>query len=124
CLFLLLTVTMGFRPISSDLKYTSLRMYEMGWFEHDILDILQVSRRSLYRWRAIFRSHGSVTNPPPQSKGPERKITRLILENILHLFRDHPGTFPDELQWWLLYHHNIELSRQAISENLIAAGIS
>ena len=53
------------RRISPDLKLAALRLWDLGWDEIDIIQgLATISRRSMYRWKALFEDIGDVVRPP------------------------------------------------------------
>jgi transposase len=112
------------RRISNDLKECALRLWESGWSQDDICSTLQVSKRSMYRWREIFDEFGSVCKPPSPIRGRQRRISRAVLDSIHLIYRNDPDTYLDEVQWWLAYHHNIAISIPALHRNLAESGLT
>ncbi|KAI0062011.1 hypothetical protein BV25DRAFT_1804463 [Artomyces pyxidatus] len=115
---------MVFRKISNDLKECALELWEKGWDEEDIQEALGVSRRSLFRWRAIFREFGTVQKPPSPLRGRVRTITRHILDAMADLYHLHPDTYLDELQLWLAINHDVDISLSGIQKNLDQVGLT
>jgi transposase len=112
------------RRISNDIKEVGLSLWEKGWEVLDICEALYVSRRSLYRWRAIFEEHGTVTRPPSPLRGRTRIITRAVLEAMQIVYKSDPDIYLDELQYWLAIHHDIAISVPALHQNLEDAGLT
>ncbi|KAL1942037.1 hypothetical protein VTO73DRAFT_6567 [Trametes versicolor] len=115
---------MVYRKISVDLQECALRLWELGWTEADICETLEISRASLYRWRALFRSFGNTSRPPSPLRGRPRIISRAVLSAIQLLLLSHPDTYLDELVWWLAVKHDIAISRSALQANLSQAGLT
>jgi transposase len=106
------------------MKDCALRLWESGWDEHDICAALLVSRRSLYRWRAIFDTFGAVKRPSSPLIGRTRIITRAVLTAVHHIYATNPDTYIDELVWWLAIHHDIVISPSTLHRNLQEAGLT
>lgn len=115
---------MGNRKISRDLKECALRLWELGWEEHDILQGLAVSRSSLYRWRAIFDEYNDVQRPPSPLRGRTRIISRAVLTAVHDIYRNEPDMYLDELVFWLAINHDIAISKSALQKNLEEAGLT
>ncbi|KAJ7106367.1 hypothetical protein C8R44DRAFT_638728 [Mycena epipterygia] len=115
---------MGNRKISSDIKECALRLWELGWDRSAIISTLLVSQASLYRWAKIFDEFGSVTPPPPPIMGRPRVIGLAALTAIKEIYTKHPETYLVELQWWLLIHHDIQISISALHDTLEKAGLT
>jgi transposase len=112
------------RRISADLKWTAMRLWELGWEELDILQGLAVSRSSIYRWRKLFDEIGDVVRPPSPLRGRTRTITRAVLTAVQELYRGEPDLYLDELVFWLAIHHDIVISKSALHTNLKEAGLT
>jgi len=110
--------------ISRDLKECTLRLWELGWEELDIIQGLAVSRSSLYRWRAIFKEHNDVNRPPSPLKGCTRIITRAVLTAVYDIYQSDPDIYLDELVFWLAIHHDIAISKSSLQRNLEEAGLT
>ena len=115
---------MVYRKVSSDLKECALRLWEAGWSTVDICSALCVSRASIYRWRAILDTFGSVERPGGPLCGRPRLIGLLALTVIRDIYTRHPNLYLDELQWFLAIHHDLAISIQALQENLEKAGLT
>ncbi|KAJ7261530.1 hypothetical protein C8J57DRAFT_1336441 [Mycena rebaudengoi] len=113
------------RRISPDLKECALRLWELGWSELDITQALSgcVSRRSLYRWRTIFDTFGSPTNPHARVAGRPSIITRAVLTAIHKVYKGAPDLYLKELQMWLAIHHDIVISIAALQKTLEQEGL-
>lgn len=83
-----------------------------------------MSRASLYRWRALFKSFREVSRPPSPLRGRNRIISRAVLSAIELLLQSHPDTYLDELVWWLAVKHDITISRSGLHLNLCQAGLT
>ncbi|KAF8238302.1 hypothetical protein L208DRAFT_1222886, partial [Tricholoma matsutake] len=44
-------------------------------------------------------------------------ITLAVLTAVKELYENHPDTYIDELQWFLVIHHDIPISISALQEN-------
>jgi transposase len=115
---------MGNRRISSDLKESALRLWELGWSRSDICFALSVSQDSIYRWAKIFEEFGSVNQPQSPLQVHPRIIALAAITAIKGVYTQHPDTFLDELQWFLAIHHDIAISISALQDNLEKAGLT
>lgn len=112
------------RKISPDLKECALRLWELGWEQDLIFESLNVSRASIYRWRNIFAEHNSVLKPRSPLVGRRRIIIRAVMTAIKEVYNNEADIYLDELVWWLAIHHDIVISRSALQENLVNAGLT
>ncbi|KAJ7703964.1 hypothetical protein B0H17DRAFT_1166811 [Mycena rosella] len=116
---------MGNRRISPNIKECALRLWELGWDQSAIMSTLLVSQSSLYRWANLFNEFGSVTPPPSPIIGRPRIIGLAALTVIKEIYTKHADTYYlAELKWWLLIHHNIDISISSLQETLEKAGLT
>jgi len=105
--------------ISANLKECALQLWDTGWDEEDICSALLVPCASLFFWRAIFNTFGTVNKPPSLLKGQTS-----ILTAIHQLYETTADLYLDELVWWLALHHYIMISCPALQQNLQQAGLT
>ncbi|KAJ6583565.1 hypothetical protein DFH09DRAFT_861184, partial [Mycena vulgaris] len=122
--FHLLPPIMGNRRISADLKECAICLWELGWEQLEICQILCVSRASLYRWQQIFDDFGTPTNPHARIGGRPSRITRAILTAIHDVYKGEPDLYLKELQMWLAIHHDVAISISAIQKTLEQEGLT
>ena len=106
------------------MKECALCLWESGWDEEDICDALLISRRSLYRWCAIFNTFGAVKKPQSPLVGRTRIITRAVLTAVHQVYATNSDTYINELVWWLAIHHDIVISAMTLHRNLQEAGLT
>lgn len=116
--------TMGNRKISLDFKECCLRLWENGWDVSDVCYVMRISVASMYRWDAIKDKFGSPEKPPSTLRGRTRSIGLAALTAAQDIYRRHPETYLDELRWWLLIHHDIDISISALQATLTKAGLT
>ena len=117
-------VTMGYCKISSDMKECSLHLWQAGWSTDDICSAFCISTASLYRWRRILDTYGSVECPPGPLHGRPRLIGLFAMTAIKEIYSRHPDLYLDELQWFLAIHHDLAISKSALQENLKSASLT
>ena len=110
--------------ISADLKDCVLKLWEARWHWSDICYALSVSPASFYQWRLIFEEFGTTTKPASPLIGWPHFIMLAILTAVKELYKNHPNTYIDKLQWFLVVHHDIPISIPALHDNLEKAGLS
>lgn len=115
---------MPYRKIGSDLKECALNLWQSGWSTMDICSALCVSLPSLYHWRSLLESFGSVERPPNPLQGRPRMIAMIAMTQLCSILTNHPDTYLDELQWHLVIHHDLPISLSAIRVNLKKAGLT
>ena len=109
--------------ISSDIKDTTLCLWESGWDNNNICSILQVSQSSLYCWYAILDKFGVSIASFADMWLPS--VDRLaVLTSIQELYEQHPDTYIDKLQWFLAIHHDLPISVLALQSNLEQLGLT
>jgi transposase len=79
------------RSISADMKKCALELAAMGWELEDVADILGVSTRSIERWQANMRDHGSVNRPPTNPIGRPRVMSAVISAELVDLLKEVPS---------------------------------
>ncbi|PPR01443.1 hypothetical protein CVT24_001906, partial [Panaeolus cyanescens] len=115
---------MPFRKISSDLKECAMTLWQAGWSRVDICSALCVSVASLYRWRDVLDTFGSVERPSNPLRGRPRLIGIVAMTQLQSILSNHPDTYLDELQWHLAVYHDLPISLSAIHVNLKKAGLT
>ena len=119
---------MGNRRISAELKECALNLWAKGWELKDITDTLIVSQASsLYRWRAIFEEHKSVTKlPSTPLRYARNRLIRAVLtaSRTVYTSTADPDLYLDELVLWLALRHDIAISVPALQEILTEAGLT
>ena len=63
---------MVYRKISEDLKNRAIILYDQGLIPDDISKLLEISNRSLSRWRSNQETYGSVIPPLTYRSGRSR----------------------------------------------------
>jgi transposase len=106
------------------MKECALRLWEAGWTKFDICSALCVSTPSLYRWRNLMDNIGSVVAAPSPLHGRPRLIGLMAMTAIKDIYTRQPDLYLDELQWYLAIHHDLAISKSALQDNLIKAGLS
>lgn len=69
-------------------------------------------------------SIGSVVAPPSPLHGRPHLIVLMAMTAIKDIYTRQPDLYLDELQWYLAIHHDLAISKSALQENLIKAGLS
>ncbi|KAJ7669988.1 hypothetical protein DFH06DRAFT_1372555, partial [Mycena polygramma] len=89
---------MVYRAISEDLKARALWLLEAGCIT-EVCELLGVSRRSLFRWKANQQNYGSVIPPPNPVRGRPRILNGDQTHDLLTLLAEAPEMFLDERHW-------------------------
>ncbi|KAJ7632069.1 hypothetical protein B0H17DRAFT_894679, partial [Mycena rosella] len=89
-----------------------------------IFSTLLVSQASLYRWAKIFEEFGSVNPPPPPIMGRPRIIGLATLTAVKEIYTKNADTYLTELKWWLIIHHDINISISALQATLEKVGLT
>jgi transposase len=101
---------MGNRRISPDLKKCAVELELLGWDMEDVADILGVSSKSVKRWRDNMMDHGTLDRPHRRPPGPPRKLSSVILPQLLDLLREAPSLYLVEMSEWLAIIHDVKVS--------------
>ncbi|KAJ6478161.1 hypothetical protein C8R47DRAFT_1198643 [Mycena vitilis] len=92
---------MVYRAISNDLKGRALWLLEAGFITDDVVDLLGVSRASLYRWKANELNYDSVTPPHNPLQGRPRILNPDQTHDLLTLLAEAPEMYLDEITDWV-----------------------
>ncbi|KAJ7303151.1 hypothetical protein DFH08DRAFT_826006 [Mycena albidolilacea] len=111
----------GTRRISPNIKECALSLWELSWDRSAICSTFLMSQASLAQ---IFEEFGSVNPPPPLIMGRPRIIGLAALTAIKEIYTRHADTYLLELQWWLVIHHDIQISISALQETLECTGLT
>ena len=90
-------------------------------FEH-VIDVLGVSRASVYRWKKNYELYGSVLAPNSGLRGRPSVVTSDMLGDIQDLLHSRPDYYIDEIQQWLLIAHGISVSTTTVHRCIRDAG--
>ncbi|TFL00241.1 hypothetical protein BDV98DRAFT_110216 [Pterulicium gracile] len=83
-----------------------------------VAHLLAVSEESIDRWVDKFEQYGDA-NPPIFRPGRPRIISPELLREITNRIAQYPDEYLNEMQEWLALYHNVEISKSALSENLL-----
>ena len=106
------------------MKLCALKLWDQGWELEDIIDTLGVSCSSIYWWKAIFETYGSVNRPQLTLHGPACILTRAVLTAVHTIYEQESNLYLDELVLWPAIHHDIMISTSALHRNLKNAGLT
>lgn len=125
---------MVFRHISDDLKERALWLDEQdfelirphipGAAEDDVEWLTGTSERSLRRWRANMREHGSVNPPASLPRGRPPKMHPDVIEDLVALNLESPELYLDEILDWLAVAHDQAISRSRLNEILAECNVT
>ncbi|KAJ7662258.1 hypothetical protein B0H17DRAFT_887104, partial [Mycena rosella] len=94
------------------------------WDQSAICSTLLVSQASLYHWAKIFEEFGSVNPPPPPIMGRPHIIGLAALTAVKEIYTKNADTYLTELKWWLIIHHDINISISALQATLEKVGLT
>ncbi|KAF5337894.1 hypothetical protein D9611_014776 [Ephemerocybe angulata] len=93
---------MPYRPISADVKWAAIRLYDRNLLElPDILDCLKLSRRTFFRVRRCLLETGDVVRHSTGLRGRPRQFQFEDIDYLLRVIKHRPDWFLDELQMLL-----------------------
>ncbi|KAJ7653528.1 hypothetical protein B0H17DRAFT_872135, partial [Mycena rosella] len=105
---------MVYRRISDDLKERALWLLEAGYITEEVCDLLGVSRRSLFRWKANQEDYNSVKPPYNPLQGRPRILNADQTHDLLTMLQEAPEMYLDEIQDWIAVTQDTGISRTAI----------
>ncbi|KAJ6477123.1 hypothetical protein C8R47DRAFT_1187045 [Mycena vitilis] len=115
---------MVYRAISNDLKGRALWLLEAGFITDDVVDLLGVSRASLYRWKANELNYDSVTPPHNPLQGRPRILNPDQTHDLLNLLAEAPEMYLDEITDWVAVTHDTGISCTAIHTLIHDSGLT
>ena len=115
---------MVFRKISKDVKDRAIDLHYQGLIPRDICDLLEISSRSLSRWRRNQETHGSTLPPPMYMAGRPRILNSEQALSICEQLDRALEMYLDEIQDWVALTMQTSISKSALSELIRDAGYS
>ena len=116
---------MPFRKVSRDLKLAAIRMHELGILTvAQIIDCLQISRRTFYRVLQLWNSTGDVVQHTNGVRGRPRLLHFDDIDYLKRIIKHRPDWFLDELLSLLETSRFISAHFKTIHLELVRAGIS
>ncbi|KAJ3542004.1 hypothetical protein NMY22_g3671 [Coprinellus aureogranulatus] len=116
---------MPYRRISADLKWAAIRLYENDLLElADILDCLEISERTFWRIRKLWRETGDVVKHCTGLRGRPRIFQYEDIDYLLRVIKHRPDWFLDELSLLLETNRFVSVHFTTIYRALERAGVS
>jgi transposase len=116
---------MGYHRISRDVKIAAIKLYEQDLLSlSDILDCCGFSERTFYQILRLWRETGDVIHPSRSLQGRLRSLDYNDVQYLLHLIRENPDYFLDELLCLLKTNHFISVHYATIYRELKWHGVS
>ena len=116
---------MPFRKVSRDLKLAAIRMHELGILTvAQIIDCLQISRRTFYWVLQLWNSTGDVVQHTNSVRGHPRLLHFDDIDYLKCIIKHRPDWFLDELLSLLETSRFISAHFKTIHLELVRAGIS
>ncbi|EFP83014.2 uncharacterized protein PGTG_09982 [Puccinia graminis f. sp. tritici CRL 75-36-700-3] len=110
------------RYINPYAKYLAVDLWNQHMDIEQIKRTLRInfSRSSLHRWTHLHKSTGCVVRNPADYEpfGPRGSIPEDIQEELRVYLREHPTSYLDEIQEWLLEEHDIATCISTIDQTL------
>ena len=116
---------MPYRKISRDLKLAAMRMHELGILSvAQIIDCLQISRRTFYRVLELWNTTGDVIQHTNGVRGRPRLLHFDDIDYLNRIIKHRPDWFLDELLSLLETNRFISAHFTTIHRELVRAGVS
>jgi transposase len=115
---------MVFRHISKDMKERALYLYRHRWISANIARLFGVSLRSICRWQATARIHGSPITPRLYMQGRPRTFSAMQLRDIVGLVAEALYLYLQEISNWAAIALELAVPRSTLSRNLREAGLT
>ena len=116
---------MPFRKISRDLKLAAVHLHEQGLLPlADILDCLNISRRTFYHVLGLWHATGDVVHHTNGVCGQPQLLHFDDVNYLKRLIKARPDWFLDELLFLLQTNRFISVNYLTIHRELVWAGVS
>ncbi|KAJ7247434.1 hypothetical protein B0H12DRAFT_1176342 [Mycena haematopus] len=115
---------MVYRAISEDLKVRALYLLDKGYITEEVCELMGVSRRSLYRWKANQLDYDGVIPPANPLRGRPRILNPDQTHDLLTLLAEAPELYLDEIMDWVALYLDASISRTALHTLINDAGLT
>ena len=119
-----LCLPMVYRHISKDMKERVLWLISHEYVPEDVVELFDISQRSVARWRQNNRLYGSVIPPPNPMQCRPRILNADMTHDLYTLLEEAPEMYLSEIQDWIALTHEVHISKSALHDNIRNAGIS
>ncbi|KAJ7862170.1 hypothetical protein B0H13DRAFT_1566888, partial [Mycena leptocephala] len=99
-------------------------LLEQGYITDDVCELLGVSRRSLFRWKANQQDYGSVIPPRNFLRGRPRILNADQTHDVLTLLAEAPKMYPDEIIDWVALYLDTAISHTALHTLINDSGLT
>jgi transposase len=110
--------------ISKDLKECVLWLISHKYVPKDIIELFDISERSIARWRQNNCLYGSVVPPPNPMQCRSRILNVDMTHNLYTLLEKALEMYLGEIQDWIALAHEVHISKSALHDNIRDTGIS
>jgi len=107
---------------SLEVKERAIALWDDPQLCEHVIDVLGVSRASIYRWKKNFELYGSVLPPSSGLQGRPSIVTSDMLDDVRDLLHSRPNYYIDEIQQWFLIAHGIGISATTVHRSILDAG--
>jgi transposase len=117
-------LAMVYHHISKDLKERVLWLISHKYVPEDIIELFDISERSIARWRQNNRLYGSVVPPPNPMQCQPHILNVDMTHDLYTLLEEAPEMYLGEIQDWIALAREVHISKSALHDNIRDAGIS
>ncbi|KAF8237323.1 hypothetical protein L208DRAFT_1248492 [Tricholoma matsutake] len=114
---------MGYQNISADMKQQALQLFDEGWEMAEVVEVLNVSSKSIRPWDHHYETHGCI-DPLSALRGQPQIMNAKAIEDLHELICETPSLFLEEIGEWLALYHNLPISTTALHDNLWELGLT
>ena len=115
---------MVYRHISKDMKERVLWLISHEYVPEDVVELFDISQRSVARWRQNNRLYGSVIPPPNPMQCRPRILNADMTHDLYTLLEEAPEMYLSEIQDWIALTHEVHISKSLHHDNIRDAGMS
>ena len=115
---------MVYRHISKDMKERVLWLISHEYVPEDVVELFDISQRSVARWRQNNRLYGSVIAPPNPMQCRPCILNADMTHDLYTLLKEAPEMYLSEIPDWIALTHEVHISKSALHDNIRNAGIS
>ena len=105
------------------MKERVLWLISHEYVPEDVVELFDISQRSVARWRQNNRLYGSVIPPPNPMQCRPRILNADMTHDLYTLLEEAPEMYLSEIQDWIALTHEVHISKSELHDNIRDADI-